>query len=79
MRTTLDIDEDVLQGAKEMAELKGTTAGRVISDWARRGLFSINTAGMDEKRVKNGVPLLPSRGKIVTMKLIQEIMDEEGI
>ncbi|MEO6655863.1 MAG: hypothetical protein ABIO36_07235 [Pyrinomonadaceae bacterium] len=79
MRTTLDIDEDVLQGAKETAEMKGTTAGRVISDWARRGFFNMNGHSDQKKRIRNGVPLLPSRGKIVTMKLIQEIMDEEGI
>jgi len=79
MRTTLDIDEDVLQGAKEIAAKDCTTAGRVISDWARRGLFAINDAAHKEKRVVNGVPLLPSRGRIVTMKLVQEIMDEEGI
>lgn len=80
MRTTLDIDEDVLQGAKERAAMDGTTAGQVISNWARRGFFNGNGASpKNKKRIRNGVPLLPSRGKIVTMKLIQEIMDEEGI
>ncbi len=80
MRTTLDIDEDVLQGAKEKAAIEGTTAGRVISDWARRGFFNgTSHAAKNKKRILNGVPLMPSRGKIVTMKLIQEIMDEEGI
>jgi len=78
MRTTLDIDEDVLQGAKETAAKEGTTAGRIISDWARRGFFN-GRVQSKKKRILNGVPLLPSRGKIVTMKLIQEIMDEEGI
>lgn len=78
MRTTIDIDEDVLQGAKERAATDGTTAGRVISDWARSGFF-IGRDQSKKKRILNGVPLLPSRGKIVSMKLIQEIMDEEGI
>ena len=31
MRTTLDLDEDVLQAAKEMAAAQGTTAGKVLS------------------------------------------------
>ena len=38
MRTTLDIEDDVLQAAKELAQREGGTAGRVISTLARRGL-----------------------------------------
>ena len=56
MRTTLDIDEDVLQAAKELASARGTTAGRVLSELARRGLTPEKAA-----KVRNGVPLLPGR------------------
>jgi len=38
MRTTLDIDDDVLQAAKEMARREHKTAGRILSELARRGL-----------------------------------------
>jgi hypothetical protein len=38
MRTTLDIDDDVLEAAKELARAEGTTAGKVLSDLARRAL-----------------------------------------
>ncbi len=38
MRTTLDIDTDVLQAAKELAELRGRTTGQVLSELARKGL-----------------------------------------
>ena len=38
MRTTLDIDEDVLQAVKELAAATGRTAGQVVSDLARKGL-----------------------------------------
>ena len=38
MRTTLDIDSDVLQAAKELAEHRGTTAGKVLSELARKAL-----------------------------------------
>lgn len=31
MRTTLDIEDDVLRAAKELAQQEGSTAGRVIS------------------------------------------------
>ena len=38
MRTTLDLDEDVLQAAKELAEVRGLTAGKVVSDLVRKAL-----------------------------------------
>lgn len=79
MRTTLDIEEDVLQAAKELAEREGTTAGRVISKLARRGLTAPDSVQAIGATVKNGVPIFPSSGQVVTLKKIREIMDEEGI
>jgi hypothetical protein len=38
MRTTIQIEDDVLDAAKELARLDGKTIGQVISDLARRGL-----------------------------------------
>ncbi|HLE82721.1 MAG TPA: antitoxin, partial [Thermoanaerobaculia bacterium] len=35
MRTTLDIDEDVLEAAKELAAVHRKTAGKVLSELAR--------------------------------------------
>jgi hypothetical protein len=37
VRTTLDIDPDVLQAAKEIAANRGTTTGKVLSELARKG------------------------------------------
>jgi hypothetical protein len=76
MRTTLDIEDDVLQAAKELAKHEGRTAGEVLSDLARKGLVSSSS---NKSTVRNGVPVLPSRGEIITLKKIQQIMDEEGI
>lgn len=75
MRTTLDLDDDVLQAAKELAAIRGTTAGRVLSDLARKALAAPRTA-----RTRNGVPLLASRpvgAPRPTMKLVNELRDEE--
>ena len=38
MRTTLDIDDDVLASAKEIARREKKTAGQVLSELARRAL-----------------------------------------
>jgi hypothetical protein len=76
MRTTLDLDEDVLQVAKELAAARGVTAGKVISDLARKALTPTTPA----PKVRNGVPLLPRRppgSPILTMKFVNELRDEE--
>lgn len=82
MRTTLDIEEDVLQAAKELAEREKTTAGKIISRLARKGLIGEppeNGIKQDKIKYRNGVPLLPRRGVIVTNELIDRIREEEGI
>ena len=79
MRTTLDIDTDVLQAAKEIARTEKTTAGRVISRIFRKGFSSRNEPSIESPRYKNGIPQFTSRGEILTMEHIQKIMDEEGI
>jgi hypothetical protein len=74
MRTTLDLDPDVLQAAKELAAARGSTAGKVLSELARKGLESPKTG-----RVRNGVPLLPRRPSGAprpTMKLVNDLRDE---
>lgn len=73
MRTTLDVDDDVLQAAKELAELRGSTAGKMLSELARKGLEPART-----QRVRNGVPLLarrPSGAPRPTMKLVNDLRD----
>jgi len=74
MRTTLDLDEDVLQAAKELAAARGVTAGQVVSELARKGLEPTRTA-----RTRNGIPLLPRRpagAPRPTMKRVNELRDE---
>ena len=75
MRTTLDIDEDVLESAKELAARRGTTAGRVISELARSALAPRSRL----PRMRNGVPVLPKqRGtRIVTSEIVNRLRDED--
>lgn len=74
MRTTLDIDDDVLQAAKELAAMHGKTAGQVVSELARRALTPAAT-----HRVRNGVPVLPRRpagSPRPTMRRVNELRDD---
>ena len=38
MRTTVDLDEDILRVAKHLAQERAQSLGRVLSDLARQGL-----------------------------------------
>ena len=75
MRTTLDIDDDVLQAAKELATKEKSTAGRVISQLARRTLATASTT----KRTRNTVPILPRRGDMITLDHIRKVMEQEDV
>lgn len=73
MRTTLDIDEDVLLAAKQLARQKGRTAGQIISELVRKALESRGAP-----RIRNGVPLFrPKAGAPKpSMELVNRLRDE---
>ena len=79
MRTTLDIEDDVLQAAKELARRDGGTAGQIISILARRGLAGSPAKSNKKSGSRGGVPLLPSRDEVVTLERVQNLMDQEGV
>lgn len=79
MRTTLDIEDDVLQAAKELARRERSTAGRVISALARRGLTGAVSNESSSSRFRSGVPLLPSRGEVATLEHVLNLVDKEGV
>ena len=81
MRTTLDIDDDVLLAAKEIARRQGETAGRVVSALVRRALTqtSAHATGVREPESFYGFRPFPAGEQIVTNELIDQIRDEEGI
>jgi hypothetical protein len=86
MRTTLDIDDDVLQAAKELARSQKKTAGKVLSEYFRRGLRApepIEPAGTPAAEgmvLKNGFYLLAGRGgRIVTNELIDRLLEEADL
>jgi hypothetical protein len=74
MRTTLDIDDDVLQAAKERARAEKKTAGQVLSELARQALTPPR-----EYTLRNGVPVLPRRpgARLMTTDDVERLLDEE--
>lgn len=74
MRTTLDLDDDVLLAVKERARRQKRTAGEVLSELAREALVGSTTPGSG--RSAHGFEPLPHRGPAVSNALIDQLLDE---
>jgi hypothetical protein len=82
MRTTLDIEDDVLLATKELARRAGTTAGRVISNLLRQALTqpaAATASSAVEPTAIYGFRPFPSRGSVVTNEQVDRLRDEEGV
>lgn len=85
MRTTLDIDDGILQAAKELARAEKKTAGQVLSELARKGLTQAAGApsGFGEEAasppfvMKDGWYVFTNReGVVVTKELVDRLIEE---
>ncbi len=83
MRTTLDIDDDILQAAKELARAERKTAGQVLSELARKGLTQpAAPGGFSEEAappfvMKDGWYTFTNReGLVVTKELVDRLIEE---
>jgi hypothetical protein len=79
MRTTLDIANDVLQAAKELARREKRTVGVVISELARSALTAPPaTRAVEEPKAIYGLRPFPRRGGIVTNELIDKLREDDA-
>jgi hypothetical protein len=79
MRTTLDIDDDVLLAAKDLAQRRRASAGAIISELARQALMGkALVSGVAEPTARYGFRPKPADGKTVTTVEVQRLIDELG-
>lgn len=82
MRTTLDIEDDVLAAAKELARLQNVSAGQIVSRLIRQALarsqYPANVA-QQAANMKVGFRPFTSRGMLVTDEQINALRDQEGV
>jgi len=73
MRTTVDLEEDVLLAAKEIARHRGVSIGKVISELARQAL-----ARPGASTTRNGIPLFPLQpgAQVITPEFVNQLRDE---
>lgn len=82
MRTTIDLDPDVLAAAKEMARTENLALGKVVSRLVRQAMTGaaapLGAAGAAVVAAPGFQPF-PARGDIVTNELIDRLRDAEGV
>lgn len=73
MRTTLTLDDDVLEAASKRAKILNISLGKAVSDLARRGLRStIPVKEVDGLTVFDPPPDSPK----ITMNKVKEILSD---
>ena len=82
MRTTLDIDDSVLDAVKELARRQGSTAGAILSALARQALLQGGIAPQSNATAE--APAVygfrPFSGKeLVTNTQVDNLRDEQGV
>lgn len=78
MRTTVNLDEDVLMAVQERARREKRSAGQVLSDLARQALTG-QARQADERsgHAHHGFRPLPHRGPAVSNALIDRLREDE--
>ena len=81
MRTTLQLDDDVLAAARVLARQQRTSLGAVISELARQALVApapVASPDSPDSKHRNGLPLLPwkAQGAPVDLELVNSLRDE---
>lgn len=73
MRTTIKLDDDVLELAAQQAKARGISLGKMISDLVRKGLRS-----QVPVRTERGVTVfdLPKDSPEVSMETVKKLEDE---
>ena len=83
MRTTLDIEDDVLAAARELARRQGITAGRMVSRLLRSALSGSPAPGQASDVAPASVggfrPFPAQAGAVVTNDQIDQLRDDAGL
>ena len=75
VRTTLEIDDEIMLTVKEIARQRKTTAGIVVSGLLRESLQPRSFA----IEYRDGVPVLPrgANAPVVTTELVNRLLNED--
>ena len=78
MRTTIDLEDELLRTAKAIAEARSKTLSAVITDLAWRGLRADLA---EDVSMRNGFPVLATRSgaQPVTPEHVAQLLDQDDL
>ena len=79
MRTTLNLADDALLVAKQIAARERMSLGDAVSQLVRAGAGAGSLLKTAPVRLRGRFALLPLREEIITPEHVRELMDREGI
>ena len=79
MRTTLDIEEDVLLAIKELSRQQNLAIGKIVSRLVRVALTGQIQADAKDLHSVAGFRPFPSRGGLATNAIVDALRDKEGV
>ena len=79
MRTTLAIDEDVFNIARQKAKREHVSIGAAVSELMRMGVRSMQMPAAQRPATRSKYAVLPARQEIITTEHVYKLMEQEGI
>ena len=79
MRTTLNLDEEVLAFAQAHAKHEHISIGEAVSRLVREGIRARNRPPTRLPQPQSKYALLPARAEVITSEHVRSLMDQEGI
>lgn len=74
MRTTINLDDDVVRVAKDYAAVKNLSLGAAVCDLVRKGIEALPPI-----RMRNGIAVLnlPAGSPVITSERVRDVLDAE--
>ena len=80
MRTTLDIDDEVLNVLKDLARQQNASVGKIVSKLVRDALVGGGTYRVEDRGPSlAGFKPFPTRGKLVSNAAVEAMRERDGI
>jgi hypothetical protein len=79
MRTTLALDDDVLNIAKQKAQRENLSIGQAVSELMRAGIRAKHNQVTPRNSTTSKYAVLPRRDETITSEHVYKLQEQEGI
>ena len=79
MRTTLALDDDVFNIARQKAQREHMSIGAAVSELMRLGIRNMQLPAAQRPATRSKYAVLPARDEIITNEHVRRLIEREGI